>query len=260
MGKHDQIPQLLAYFEEDQEFYLVQEFVPGYPLSRELTLGKQMPEAQVVAMLRDLLHTLEFVHGQGVIHRDIKPSNIIRRQSDAKLVLIDFGAVKEIPQLAEDGSRAELQTAATIGIGTQGYMPNEQYAGNPRLSSDIYALGMTAIQALTGLPPSQLQKDPETEDVLWKHRTEVSHELALVISKMVRYHFSQRYQSAHEVLEALQQMQGDRSALLLSDLDLSQVEPDFSDDTATAPCTADDDPAYSTVPWPNAFDSQADHV
>ena len=260
LGKHDQIPQLLAYFEENQEFYLVQEFVPGYPLSRELTLGKQMPEAQVVAMLRDLLHALEFVHSQGVIHRDIKPSNIIRRQSDGKLVLIDFGAVKEIPQLAEDGSRAELQTAATVAIGTQGYMPSEQCAGSPRLNSDIYALGMTAIQALTGLPPSQLQQDPETNDILWKHRTEVSHELALVLSKMVRNYFSQRYQSAREVLEALQQMQGDRSTLLLSDFDLSQVEPDFADDTATAPFAADDDPAYSTVPWPNAFDSQADHV
>lgn len=199
LGNHDQIPQLLAYFEEENEFYLVQEYIPGKLLSQELSLGKQWSEAAVIALLQELLQILEFVHSQGVIHRDIKPSNIILREHDRKPVLIDFGAVKEIHQLAEHWE----QTSLTIGIGTQGYMPNEQCAGNPRFNSDLYAVGMTAIQALTGLPPKQLKADLHTGEILWRHRSRVSHGLATVLGQMVRYDFTRRHQSATEVLEAL---------------------------------------------------------
>ncbi|HEY9861251.1 MAG TPA: CHASE2 domain-containing protein [Candidatus Obscuribacterales bacterium] len=253
LGKHDQIPQLLAYFEDNEEFYLVQEFVPGRPLSHELTLGRQLPEAQVIDLLKDLLQVLHFVHSQGVIHRDIKPSNIIRRQSDGKLVLIDFGAVKEIPQLADD----DKQTSITVGIGTQGYMPNEQYAGSPRCNSDLYALGITAIQALTGVPPSQLKENQETGEVLWQHRTEVSHELATILSKLVRYHFKQRYQSATEVLEALQKLAKSNSTggASLAEAELASLAADiaFSSDTLSPT-----DAAHSTVAWPNAFEGETD--
>ena len=202
LGKHPQIPQLLAYFEEEQEFYLVQEFVVGHPLSQELSLGRQLPEARVVALVQELLKILEFVHSQGVIHRDIKPSNIIVRDTDNKPVLIDFGAVKEIHQLAEDWE----QSGITVGIGTQGYMPNEQCGGNPRFNSDIYAIGMTAIQALTGFPPSQLKQDPETGEMLWKHRATISHKLSEVLNQMVRYDFGRRYQTVSEVQATLQEL------------------------------------------------------
>ncbi len=95
--KHDKIPKLLGYFEEEnEEFYLVQEFIDGHDLSHEITSGNHLSENQVIAMLQDILTTLEFVHQQNVIHRDIKPSNLIRRKSDGKIVMIDFGAVKEI--------------------------------------------------------------------------------------------------------------------------------------------------------------------
>jgi serine/threonine protein kinase len=138
LGKHNQIPQLFAYFEEE-EFYLVQELIVGHPLSYELHQGKPIPEAAVIQILQDLLQTLKFVHSYNVIHRDIKPSNIIRRHSDGKLVLIDFGAVKELSaQLLEH----DEQTGYTIGIGTQGYAPSEQCAGRVRFNSDIYAVGM----------------------------------------------------------------------------------------------------------------------
>ncbi|HEY9295134.1 MAG TPA: serine/threonine-protein kinase, partial [Phormidium sp.] len=153
LGKHDQIPQLLAYFEEEEEFYLVQEFIDGHSLEEELPQGKQLSEAEVVNMLKELLTVLEFVHHYGVIHRDIKPNNIIRRHSDNKLVLIDFGAVKHISTqlLNSEGS-----TRFTVAIGTQGYAPHEQCSGRPRPNSDIYALGITAIKALTGISPTQL--------------------------------------------------------------------------------------------------------
>ncbi len=201
LGKHDRIPQLLAYFEEENEFYLVQEFIPGHPLSTELRIGMPFPENRVIVLLRDLLEIIAFVHSQNVIHRDIKPSNIIRRKSDGKLVLIDFGAVKEIPILVE---QTQQLSSATVGIGTRGFMPDEQYAGNPRFSSDLYAIGMTGVQALTGLPPSHLKTDDRTGDLLWRDRAQVSQALAEVVTKMIRRDFSQRYESAQEVLEALE--------------------------------------------------------
>ena len=200
LGQHNQIPQLLAYFEEGEEFYLVQEFIAGHALEKELIPGKQLPERDVINMVMELIEILEFVHNQGVIHRDIKPNNIIRRDSDQKLVLIDFGAVKEITTQVLD---SESQSRYTVGIGTQGYAPPEQCAGRPRPNSDIYALGIMAIKALTGVSPNQLQHDFKTGEILRTHKAQVSPELAAIISKMVCYDFYQRSQSASEVKEAL---------------------------------------------------------
>lgn len=198
LGKHDQIPQLLAYFEENEEFYLVQEFIDGHSLEEELPQGKQVPEAEVINMLKELLTVLEFVHNNGVIHRDIKPNNIIRRHSDQKLVLIDFGAVK---QISTQVLNSEGSTRFTVAIGTQGYAPSEQCSGRPRQNSDIYALGMTAIKALTGVSPTQLIQDPKTGEILWTHKVQISPELAAIVSKMVYYDFNQRYQTPTEVIE-----------------------------------------------------------
>jgi serine/threonine-protein kinase len=152
---HEQTPDLLDYFEDNQEFYLVQELVEGYPLSTLLRDGQQLLEVEVVSILIDVLEVLSFVHQRQVIHRDIKPSNLIRRHKDGKVVLIDFGAVKQVhTQLVVAGG----QTTFTRIIGTPDYMPNEQARGRPRFSSDIYALGMTAIEALTGYCQANYRK------------------------------------------------------------------------------------------------------
>jgi serine/threonine protein kinase len=135
-----------------------------------------------------------------VIHRDIKPSNNIRRRSDRKLVLIDFGAVKQVStQLLEPNG----QTRLTVSIGTQGYAPSEQSAGHAFFSSDIYAVGMTAIKALTGLYPHKLPLDAKTGEVLWTDKAQISPELAEIISTMVRHDYTRRYRSASEALSAL---------------------------------------------------------
>ncbi len=200
LGKHDQIPQLLAYFEEGTEFYLAQEFIAGSPLTKELPLIVPLSEAKVIDILQDVLSILNFVHSYGVIHRDIKPDNIIRRKSDGKLVLIDFGAVKAIRnQLNEE----EQPSDVTVGIGTKGYMPNEQAMGSPKFNSDIYALGMIAIQALTLTHPANLPENPKTGEVCWEDKAQISSELAIILKKMVRYNSRDRYQSATEVLQAL---------------------------------------------------------
>lgn len=203
LGNHDHIPRLLAYFEEDQEFYLVQEYIEGHTLSQELQPGQRWDESRVIELLKEVLSVLEFVHHHGVIHRDIKPDNLIRRNSDQKLVLVDFGAVKQIrTQMAS----AYGQPSATVAVGTPGYMPSEQALGQPRPSSDIYALGIIAIQALTGLMPISIQEDLSTGELLWQHLVSVSRGFANILTKMVRYHFKDRYQTASEVLQALQQL------------------------------------------------------
>ncbi len=198
LGNHDQIPRLSAHFEENGEFYLVQEFINGDILSNDIIPGKQWSEDKVINFLQDILKILEFVHQQNIIHRDIKPSNIIRRTSDGKLVLIDFGAVKEKISTLKPNSQGK-----TVPIGTPGYVPSEQAIGNPEFNSDIYALGITAIQALTGILPKQLPKNPETHEVVWRDLVQVKPQLADILDKMVRYDSRKRYQSVNEVSQAL---------------------------------------------------------
>ena len=124
LGKyHQQIPQLLAHFQEEGEFYLVQEYIDGEDISKELIPNKKSSESYTVKLLKDILEVLAFVHQENVIHRDIKPQNLMRRRQDGKIVLIDFGAVKEISTLVIN---AAGQTTVTVAVGTPGYMPSEQ--------------------------------------------------------------------------------------------------------------------------------------
>ncbi|HEY9667146.1 MAG TPA: tetratricopeptide repeat protein [Coleofasciculaceae cyanobacterium] len=203
LGNHDQIPQLFAYFEENQEFYLVQELIEGNDLSREVIPGQKLSEDWVISLLRDILEILDFVHQQNVIHRDINPRNLIRRKQDNKLVLIDFGAVKQVSTQVIKGGRTNL----TIAIGTPGYLPSEQANGYPKASSDIYAVGMIGIQALTGILPHELPINPDTGEITWQDKALVSSGFAQVLDTMVRYDFRQRYQSAALALQALNDLQ-----------------------------------------------------
>lgn len=229
LGKHDQIPQLLAYFEQDEEFYLVQEYVVGHPLNWELKPGKPISEAEAIEILHDLLQILEFVHNHNVIHRDIKPSNIMRRHSDRKLVLIDFGAVKQVTtQLLEPGEKTNL----TVSIGTHGYAPSEQNAGRAFFSSDIYAVGMTAIKALTGLAPHELELDVTTGELLWIDKVQISPQLAEILNKMVLHDFRRRYSSASVALNALTKFIDSTKSLLSNLFDNNETAEDL--DTPTA--------------------------
>ncbi|MBW4679487.1 MAG: SUMF1/EgtB/PvdO family nonheme iron enzyme [Microcoleus vaginatus WJT46-NPBG5] len=195
---HERLPKLFAYFEENQEFYLIQEFIEGHDLSKELSPGKKLSETYAIKLLQETLEILAYVHQNNIIHRDIKPQNIMRRK-DGKLMLIDFGAVKEIGTQKTILSR---QTSRTVSIGTLGFMPSEQAMGKPKPSSDIYALGKTVIFALTGIEPDLLEEDNDGE-VIWKNHASVSDALAEILSKMVRDHFTHRYANAAEVLQTL---------------------------------------------------------
>ncbi len=203
LGIHERIPQLLAYFEENQEFYLVQEYIYSHDLNEEIRPGKPLAQQQVISLLQEILEILEFVHQQKVIHRDINPRNILRDDKDGKLFLIDFGAVKQITtQLVSTVN----QTKITVAIGTPGYIPSEQAQGEPKFSSDIYAVGIIGISSLTGLSPEELEKDDDTNEIIWQKHAEVSQELAEVLDKMVRYDFRQRYTSATQALQAIKNL------------------------------------------------------
>ena len=203
LGEHQQIPQLLGYFEDDQGFYVVQEFMPGLPLSALLPTsqrcGKRWSEQQVIQLLQEVLAILEFVHAHNVIHCDIKPNNIIKRASDGKYCLIEFGAIKPIQKPLLHGSK---HLDVNISFAPAGYVPPEQLAYQPQPNSDIYALGNIAIQALSGLHPAQLQVDADKQK--WHRQLQLSEQLVSVLNQMVRYHCQDRYQSATEALDALQ--------------------------------------------------------
>jgi len=223
LGHWDKIPTLYAYFEEEAEFYLVQQYIPGNTLMRELVSGYIWSEAKVIQLLEEVLHILDFIHSHSVIHRDIKPSNLIRRSRDNKLVLVDFGAVKEVVV-----SQTSIASNLTIGIGTKGYMASEQIRGKPRYNSDIYALGIIGIQALTGLSPHNFTED-EAGEIIWQHRAKVSPQLAEIVSNMTRYHFQERYQSAQEVLSALKN-ELEPNSIKINRSDLIIDTSDFIDD------------------------------
>ncbi|MGA0198363.1 MAG: CHASE2 domain-containing protein [Prochlorotrichaceae cyanobacterium] len=196
--EHDRIPQLLAYFEEDQRFYLVQDFIDGHPFSEELVPRTPFSVAAVLDLLLEVLPTLRFIHRHQLIHRDLKPSNLIRR-ADGALVVIDFGAVKHFSEVGED---------KTLALGTPGYMAPEQTAGLPRLNSDLYALGIIAIECLTATPPQEWINDPETGDLRWQsllpsqpgHEAHLDEFIAL-LSRLVERSASDRYPSADAALK-----------------------------------------------------------
>jgi serine/threonine protein kinase len=208
LGSHHQIPEFIACFEENERFYIVQEHIEGHELTAELPIAQQWgclwSEREVVEFLIDVLGILEFVHSQGLIHCDIKPENLIRRSSEAlrKLVLIDFGSIQSI----DFGIGAELPIHR-IPVTSLGYIPPEQFIGETQPNSDIYALGMIAIQALTGLDPLQLKVDHYTNEIFWRSQnTPVNDYLAAVLSQMIRYNYQDRFQSAGEVLRVLKQI------------------------------------------------------
>ena len=203
VGSHPQVPRLLDYFEDKHQFYLVQEYVSGWTLQQEVKRSGQLSEAGVKQFLSEMMPILQYIHGQQVIHRDIKPANLIRRSQDCKLVLIDFGAVKDKVS-ATAASQSEQTALTSYAVGTTGFAPPEQLAMRPVYASDIYAVGVTCIYLLTGKSPRDLNYNPLTGEMLWQQHVQVSDHFGAVMKKMLEASVRHRYQSADEVLKALE--------------------------------------------------------
>ncbi len=203
IGNHPQVPRLLDYFEERQNFYLVQDFVSGNTLHQEVRKQGLFDEEKIQKFLVEILSIIQYVHSKEVIHRDIKPANIIRRDQDQKLVLIDFGAVKnEIgPALSADAPNA---ANTGFAVGTSGYAPPEQLAMRPTFASDIYALGVTCIYLMTGKSPKDIEHHEKTGEMLWQQYVNLSPSLLSILGKMLEPSVKHRFQSAEQVLRSLE--------------------------------------------------------
>jgi serine/threonine protein kinase len=200
LGEHAQIPALLAYFEHDQYLYLVQQFIDGKTLIQEMVQNGPLDEMAIRTLLQELLPVLDFIHHHGVVHRDITPTNVIRRESDRRLFIIDFGIAKQFGDalLLEPGTR----------IGTEGYAPIEQLrSGQAYPCSDLYSLGATCLHMLTGRKPERLYDPLEGawrwREFLAQQDVAVSAELGQVLDILVKDIVNERYQTAAEVLAAL---------------------------------------------------------
>ena len=201
LGKSNcHIPKILACFEDNAQFYLIQEFIPGKSFAEELIPGKTFSEDAVVKLIHEILEAVKFVHENGVIHGDIQPDNLLRRRQDNKISLLGFGGIRQISNLVLD-SQGQIQHQ--IPTVTSGYVAPEQAEGYPSLASDIYAVGLIAIQALTGLTPEQITKESQDRATVWAHLSQVSAHLADLLIKMVEYQHSDRYQNATEVIQQL---------------------------------------------------------
>ncbi|MEB3149042.1 MAG: bifunctional serine/threonine-protein kinase/formylglycine-generating enzyme family protein [Sphaerospermopsis sp.] len=196
--QHPQIPRLQAYFEENGYLYLIQDFIDGENLLIELANGATFDERKIRKLLLEILPVLQIVHNQKIIHRDIKPENIMRRRSDGKLFLIDFGASKQLQGTMRPG---------TI-IGSYGYASLEQMEDREVYpASDLFSLGATCFHLMTRVHPWNLWK---TQGYGWVEKWRVhlqqpvSVELGKILDKLLQTEYQNRYQSSDKLLQVLQ--------------------------------------------------------
>jgi serine/threonine protein kinase len=196
LGSHAQIPSLLDYLKVGSNCYLVEEYIPGTVLSQLVISKGLFTEVEIEKFLAQMLQVLAYIHSQQLIHRDIKPQNIILCQTDHRFVLVDFGAIQDLcPVTANpEGDRA---------IGTPGYAAPEQLMNYPVYASDLYALGLTCIYLLTGNDPSEVPTDLQTGELIWSEDLDISGSLIEIINQMTQVSLVDRYQSATQVLTAL---------------------------------------------------------
>ncbi|MDJ0592430.1 MAG: protein kinase [Pleurocapsa sp. MO_226.B13] len=204
LGNHPQIPRIYDFFEQENHFFLVQELIEGQNLEQEFAASEPFTQAQAIKLLTDTLEVLKFIHQAGYIHRDLKPSNLIRNRFDRRIFVIDFGAVKDKIDPKNIGNQGEF--SLTVGILSPGYTPDEQLRGRPEFESDLYALGMVVIQAMTGEHPQTLLRNANSE-LMWRDRLPAHYHYDLafldLVDKMVEQNWQQRYRSAAAVLEDL---------------------------------------------------------
>ncbi|MGB7250839.1 MAG: D-alanyl-D-alanine carboxypeptidase family protein [Phormidesmis sp.] len=219
LGHHPQIPSVLAYFSESASlstsaeshpFYIVCEHILGHPLSQEIVPGKPLSASYVTKLLQDVLVALSAVHTQGTLHQNLHPQHLIRQATGGHVFLTQFGV---LPKLARSILGADGTLTDTVPMGLQPYLAPEQLQQNPQPASDLYALGLIAIEALTGDRHHNFAYDPQ-RGLLWRqaleHRqhtndqTSIGLPLIEFIDRLVRHDWRDRFASANEALATLE--------------------------------------------------------
>ncbi|MEO0684533.1 MAG: serine/threonine-protein kinase, partial [Cyanobacteria bacterium J06649_11] len=233
-SQHDQIPDLFAFFpvivpglnskQQEQFFYLVQEFIDGENLEEELGSRGKFSESEALFVMHSILPVLQFVHDKNIIHRDIKPSNIMRH-CNGKLFLLDFGAVKQVTNSPQGAG------SSSTGIYSLGFAPPEQMSGGQVFpSTDLYALAVTIVLLLTGEKDTSKLFDAYSNQIQWRDKVNVSSHTAEILDKMLRSAPNQRFKSAEEVLIAL-----DDSAQSMPDTSINNHQPQAISQPAPPP-------------------------
>lgn len=211
IGQHEQVPSTFAAFDVDQSFYIVQEFIPGRSLKDELGVGRVWSQGEVLYFLKEVLPVIAFAQEHGVVHGNLKPSKMIRHKTSNRLVVLDFGAIKSISQ--NISSKGHTAVTQQLPLESRLYLAPEQFHRQSLFCSDHYALGMVAIQALTGLPTDKL---PTGQDVdlhkeivsLLESVPDLGINTASLIARMVHPNPQRRYQKASEILLDLERLDG----------------------------------------------------
>ncbi len=199
---HSHTPMLLASCQLQSEAFLVQEYIEGEDLAEWLAQGNRLNAEQAIALLQEMLRILSQIHAQGIVHRDIKPGHLIHSQKDGRMIIIDFGAAC----LLSEGC---VLSQAEITIGTPGYMPPEQQQCAACFGSDLYALGISVVQLLTGIKPQQFQVDSISGELDWKNYLTnapdvlANQHLIDTLERMVRQRAGDRFRQATDALESL---------------------------------------------------------
>ena len=212
LGSHPQIPNVLAYFHapksaDEKTFYIVQSWLGGHPVSEEISAGRSLSEGYVSKLLKDVLVPLVRVHEQGVVHQNLHPQHLVRRDTDGQIFLTEFGT---LPKLARSSLDEAGQLTTSVPVSPQPYSAPELLQQNPQPASDLYSLGLIAIEALTGRRHQDLSFDP-AKGLRWReHVTQgagmdgaVSLSLAEFIDRLVRHDWRDRFETAQVALAEL---------------------------------------------------------
>ena len=233
--RHPNIVQVYDFSVDGDVYYMVLEFIPGQTLQERLKELKKtdsrMPVEQAIHIVIDICDAMGYAHRNGMIHRDIKPANIML-DAQGRAILMDFGIVK----IVDD----ETYTATGAVVGTARYMsPEVIRSETPDERSDIYSLGVTFFEMLSGSPPFNAES---AMSLLMRHlndpvpdlrslRPEVPNAVIAVIHKCLEKDRAKRYRSANEMAADLRRILSGLEAARISSTgpmpipDLSVDEP-----------------------------------
>jgi serine/threonine protein kinase len=208
-----QIPKFFAFFEENQQLFLVQEYIKGRTyaalLRERQQYGDTFSEREIIKWLKDLLPVLGYLHDRQIVHRDISLDNIMLQEDSNLPMLIDFGIGRSdlVQRQNQQGNTATPSRSAAPQsiVGKVGYAPYEQiWLGQSFPSSDLYSLAVTAVVMLTGIDPQTLTSQASFREK-WSLKASVSTDLVNILNRMLQDAPAHRYQSAAAVLADLEQ-------------------------------------------------------